>query len=135
MADQIRKMKCLTATGEDKPGVLAQILKGLADAGANLVGLWAYPTSPGRAEIQCVPDDPEKVRSVAASAGIALTEKDVFVVQGEDRVGALVDATRKIADAGVNLHSTVALAAGGQYAAVITVKAEDVDKVAAVLGV
>ena len=135
MAENIRKMTCLTATVEDRPGALAELAKGLADANVNLVGMWGYPISGGRAVVMCIPDEPGKVKSLAASAGMEIEESTVFVIEGDDRVGALVDPVQKIAGAGINLYAASALATGSQFAAAIWVNSEDVDKVAGLLGV
>ena len=134
MGDKIRKMTCLKATVDDRPGALAEALRALADANANVVGMWGYPISGGRAAMMCIPDDPEKVKSLAAGAGVALEESTAFVIEGEDRVGALVESTQKIAAAGINIHAATALAAGSQFAATIFVAQGDVDKVTDILG-
>ena len=135
VAENIRKMTCLTATVEDRPGALAELAKGLADANANLVGMWGYPISGSRAEVMCIPAEPEKVKSLATGAGMEIEESAVFVIEGDDRVGALVEPLQKIAGAGINIYAASALAASSQFAAAIWVNSEDVDKVAGLLGV
>ncbi len=135
MADQIRKMTCLTATVEDRPGILAEALKALADANINMLGVWGYPISGGKGRIMGIPQDVEKARALAAQTGVELEESTVFVIEGEDRVGALVEPTRKVADAGINIYAATALAAGSRFTAAIWVNPDEVDRTAELLGV
>jgi predicted amino acid-binding ACT domain protein len=60
--------------------------------------------------------------------------KKAFLIQGDDRVGALVDYFVRLAEAGVNVTATDAVATGGQFGAIIWVNARDVKKAAKALG-
>lgn len=135
LADQIRKMTCLTATVDDRPGILAETLKALAEANINMLGVWGYPISGGKGRIMGIPQDAEKLKALAAQKGVELEESIVFVIEGDDRVGALVEPTRKIAEAGINIYAATALAAGNRFTAAIWVNPDDVTRTAQLLGV
>jgi len=132
---EITKATYLSAEVEDRVGVLAQATEAIAAAGINLEALMGRPTGTGRATLAAIPDDPAKLKSLAAQHGIALKEGTVFLVRGDDRPGALVDVTKKIAAAGINLQSTVALSVAGKFAAALTVAPGDVERVSELLGV
>jgi len=132
---EITKATYLSAEVEDRVGVLAQATEAIAAAGINLEALMGWPTGTGRATLAAIPDDPAKLKSLAAQHGIALKEGTVFLVRGDDRPGALVDVTKKIAAAGINLQSTVALSVAGKFAAALTVAPGDVERVSELLGV
>src|SRR5919108_3379088 len=89
---------------ENKPGALARVAAAISDAGVNIAA--ATCIGPGeRAELHILVPHAEAVKhSLAISHDVAVTrEREVVVVDVEDRPGVLADLTRKIARAGVNL--------------------------------
>jgi hypothetical protein len=65
-----------------------------------------------------------------------LGSKKGFLIQGEDRVGALVEILGKLSAAKINVTATDAVSAGaGQFGAILWVKAPYVKKAAKLLGV
>jgi len=88
---------------ENTPGALAQVATAISDAGVNIAA--ATFVGPGdRAEIHILVPHAEAVKHALAISHVAVTgERQVVVVDVEDRPGVLVDLTRKIAKAGVNL--------------------------------
>ena len=75
------------------------------------------------------------MRACARKAKLKLTgPKTGFLIQGEDRVGALVELMAKLAEAKINVTACDAVAAGaGRYGALLWVKPQDVQKAAKVL--
>lgn len=132
---EITKATYFSVDVEDRVGVLAQATEAVAAAGINLEALMGLPTGTGRAILAAIPDDPAKLRALAAQHGLTLKEGTVFLVRGDDRPGALVDITKKIAAAGINIQSTVALSVAGKFAAALTVAPGDVERVGKLLGV
>jgi hypothetical protein len=90
----------------------------------------------GRSQIDLVPEDPDGLKDVAEQLGTALSEaKRAFLVQGDDRVGAVADTTAKLAKAGINVTAAAATAAGsGRYGMILWVAAADYERAADVLG-
>jgi hypothetical protein len=88
---------------ENTPGALAQVATAISDAGVNIAA--ATCVGPGdRAELHILVPHAEAVRHALAISHVAVTrEREVVVVDVEDRPGVLADLTRKIAAAGVNL--------------------------------
>jgi hypothetical protein len=88
---------------ENTPGALAQVAAAISDAGVNIAA--ATCVGPGnRAELHILVPHAEAVRHALAISQVAVTrEREVVVVDVEDRPGVLADLTRKIARAGVNL--------------------------------
>jgi hypothetical protein len=83
---------------------LARVAAAISDAGVNIAA--ATCVGPGdRAELHILVRHPEAVKhALAISHDVAITrEREVVVVEVEDRPGVLADLTRKIAKAGVNL--------------------------------
>jgi hypothetical protein len=88
---------------ENTPGALAQVAAAISDAGVNIAA--ATCVGPGeRAELHILVPHAEAARHALAISHVAVTrEREVVVVDVEDRPGVLADLTRKIARAGVNL--------------------------------
>jgi hypothetical protein len=89
---------------ENTPGALAQVAAAISDAGVNIAA--ATCLGPGRtAELHILVPHPEAAKHALAISHLAVTrEREVVVVDVEDRPGVLADLTRKIAEAGVNLE-------------------------------
>jgi hypothetical protein len=88
---------------ENKPGALAQVAAAISDAGVNIAA--ATCVGPGdRAELHILVPHAEAARHALAISHLAVTrEREVVVVDVEDRPGVLADLTRKIARSGVDL--------------------------------
>jgi len=89
---------------ENTPGALAQVAQAISDAGVNIAA--ATFVGPGaRAEIHILVKHAEAAKhALAISHGVTVTrEREVVVVEVEDRPGVLADLTRRIAKAGVDL--------------------------------
>jgi hypothetical protein len=88
---------------ENTPGALAEVAAAVSDAGVNLAAATCVGTG-DRAELHIlVPHAEAAKHSLAISHLAATREREVVVVDVEDRPGVLADLTRKIARAGINL--------------------------------
>jgi hypothetical protein len=88
---------------ENTPGALAQVADAISDAGVNIAA--ATCVGPGeRAELHILVPHAEAARHALAISHVAVTrEREVVVVEVEDRPGVLASLTHKIARAGVDL--------------------------------
>src|ERR671914_1142367 len=88
---------------ENTPGALAEVATAISDAGVNIAA--ATCVGPGeRAELHILVKHAEAAKHALAISHVGVTrEREVVVVEVEDRPGVLADLTRKIAKAGVNL--------------------------------
>jgi hypothetical protein len=89
---------------ENTPGALAGVAAAISDAGVNIAA--ATCLGPGdRAELHILVPHGEAVkRLLAAISHLAVTrEREVVVVDVEDRPGVLADLTRRVARARVDL--------------------------------
>ena len=88
---------------DNSPGKLAEVAAAISDAGVNIAA--ATCVGPGeRAELHILVPHAAAAEHLLAISHVAVTrEREVIVVDVEDRPGVLADLTRKIAAAGVNL--------------------------------
>src|SRR5215218_438807 len=88
---------------ENTPGALAEVAAAISDAGVNIAAATCLGPAE-RAELHILVPHAEAARHVLAISHVAVTrEREVVVVEVEDRPGVLADLTRRIAKAGVNL--------------------------------
>jgi len=88
---------------ENTPGALAQVAGAVSDAGVNLAAATCIGNGE-KAELHILVPHPEPVRHALANTHLAISrEREVIVVDVEDRPGVLADLARRIASAGVNL--------------------------------
>mgnify|MGYP006167081931 CR=1 FL=1 len=89
---------------ENTPGALAEVAAAISDAGVNISAATCVGAG-DRAELHILVPRVEAARhSLAISHAVEVTrEREVVVVDVEDRPGVLADLTRKVAKAGVDL--------------------------------
>ncbi|MEK6583432.1 MAG: hypothetical protein AABY66_01125 [Nitrospirota bacterium] len=135
MADTIRKVAYYKTEVSNKAGEGARILGILKDAGVNLLAFSGFPSG-RRAQIDFIPEDDAAFKTAAKKAGLKMgAKKTGFLVQGDDRVGAVSDIMTKVAEAGINITALDAIVAGGgRYGVIFWVKSEDVRKTAKLIG-
>lgn len=94
----------LAVVVEDKPGELAKLGETMGGAGINIDGMCCL-SSGGRFLVHVLVEDAAATRRALGDAGYtSIQERDVVVVDLEDRPGALGEAARKIAAQGVNIE-------------------------------
>ncbi|HLJ59728.1 MAG TPA: hypothetical protein VKZ50_08350 [bacterium] len=135
MADTIRVMDYYYIEATDKPGEGARVLRHLREAGVNLAVLHAFPSG-RRTQIDFVPTSGASLKAAARSAKWKVVgPKKAFVIEGDDRVGALAEYFAMLGDAGVNITAVSAVTAGaGRFGAILWVDPHNVKRTAKLLG-
>src|ERR1700730_12964668 len=88
---------------ENTPGALARVAAAISDAGVNIAAATCIGSGE-RAELHVLVPHAGAAKHSLAISHLAITrEREVVVVDVEDRPGVLADLTRRIAAAGVNL--------------------------------
>jgi hypothetical protein len=133
MATTARKVGYFYVTVSDKAGEGARILGALRDAGVNLLAFHAFPTGGGQSQLDLVPADEKAFQDAAKKANLKLSAKQtVFLLEGDDRPGAIAELLQKLS--GANVTAMDAVKAGSRYGGLLWVKQSDVDKAAKALG-
>ena len=135
MADSIRQVEYYYTTVSDKPGEGARVLARLRDAGVSLSAFHAFPSA-RKSQLDFVPSDAAAFVAASKAAGIKLSAaKRVFLIEGDDRRGAIAGLLERLAGAKINVTAVDAVASGmGRYGALLWVKSKDLSRAAAALG-
>jgi hypothetical protein len=135
MADTIRLVEYFYITAPNKAGEGARALNMLKQAGVNLLAFSGFPQG-RRAQLDFIPADPAAFKQAAKGAKWKVVgPKRGFLVQGDDRVGAVGELLERLGAAKINVSAIDALCvADGRYGAIFWVAPKDVKKAAALLG-
>ena len=135
MADTIRLADYFYVEASDRPGEGARILEHLRGAGVNLTAVHAFPAG-SKTQVDFVPASATEFKAAAKAAKWKVVgPKKAFIIEGEDRVGALTDYFRRLAEAKINVTASTAVTAGaGRFGAILWVKSKDVRRAATALG-
>ena len=118
----------LTVILEDRPGTLADMGETLGRVGINIDGMCGFPCE-GKGVGHILVEDAAVARHALEEVGIEVRgERQVLVLEIEDRPGALGEVSRRIASAGVNLD-LIYVASNSR----LVIGADDLDKARAVV--
>jgi len=135
MADTLRKVEYFYTMLSDAPGQGAKVLAGLAAEGVNLLAFSGFPAA-RKAQLDLVPENSAALKQAAKKLGIKLSAgKKGFLLQGDDRVGAMTQLLDTLAGAKINVTAMDAVTTGdGRFGAIFWVKPQAVARVAKLLG-
>ena len=88
---------------KNEPGAIAQVASAISDAGVNLAAATCIGAA-GDVELHILVPHAEAAKHALAISHLAVSrEREVVVIEVEDRPGVLADLTRKVARAGIDL--------------------------------
>jgi len=88
---------------ENEPGAIARVASAISDAGVNLAAATCMGTA-DRVELHVLVPHAEAAKHALALSQLRVSrEREVVVVDVEDRPGVLADLTREVAKAGIDL--------------------------------
>jgi len=135
MSNSLRKVDYYYVMVSNTAGQGAKVLTALAKEGVNLVAFSGFPSG-GKGQLDLVPDNSAKFRRAAKKLKLKLSKRKTgFLLQGDDRVGAMTNVLGKLAKARINVTAMDAVTAGkGRFGAIFWVKPKTVAKAAKLLG-
>ena len=86
----------------NKPGVLAQVSRQIAQAKVNIIAMTMMDSSE-HGVLRLVSNDPEKLKAALSELNLPITETDVLAVTMPNRPGSLADICGKLAQGHVNI--------------------------------
>ncbi len=135
MADRVRKVSYCYVTVSSRAGHGAKVLGQLKDAGVDLLAFSGFPAKGGTAQLDLLAENIGPVRRLARKEGWRLSAaKKAFLVQGNDKLGAVHRHIQKLADQKINVTAADAVAAGkDRYGMILWVKPKDYARAARAL--
>ena len=135
MLSSVKEVEYYYTVVADQPGEARKLLEFLSEKMVNLLALTAFPVGDGKSQIDLFPAEPETLMEAAADAMIPLIgPKKAFLLQGEDRIGALYDYHLKLSNAGINTYACNGVVDGtGRFGYVIWVDPADYEEASNVL--
>ena len=128
---RVEPIRLWRAEVDNEPGVLAQTLEPLAEAGANLQVVMGYrvPGDRARAAIEIFPVTGARVLLAAQAAGLSEAAIGVLHVESDNRPGLGHAIAKALADAGINVDFFLAQVSGRRHTTVIAFDSrEDADR-------
>jgi hypothetical protein len=96
-------LKDLTVVVPDRPGTLAELADAIGRAGINIEA-FSGDSHGGAGVLHLLVEDARLVRKIMENAGLEVKEeRDVLVIDTEDRPGALAGVAHRIAATGTNI--------------------------------
>jgi predicted amino acid-binding ACT domain protein len=137
MPSGIRRVDYFNTTIRDRPGESYKLLSQLAEMGLNLVAFTAIPVGPTNTQLTLFPEDSGMMQAAANRAGMQLDgPHPAFLVQGDDRLGALAEIHQELYQANVNIYASSGVTDGrGTFGYLIYVRPEDYSRAAEALGI
>lgn len=137
MSDTVRRVEYYYVTVSDKPGAGLKALSQLKEAGVNLGAYLGFPSRKGKSQIDLFPEEAATLKRALEKTGLRLVgPRKAFLIQGDDRVGAVADLLRPLAEAKINVKAAAAATAGGgRYGMMLWVTQASYEKAAKALGV
>ena len=107
----MEQTKEFALTLDDRPGTLAKVTDAIAKAGINIEGYCAVPSGKdGKGTFRVVTKDPASTRKALESAGFKVQEeRDIALIDAEDRPGFLAQILRRLADNELNVGPTYSI--------------------------
>jgi hypothetical protein len=137
MPATIRRIEYYYVVVEDRPGEAYRLLTGMAEQGINLLAFNAIPLGMNKTQLVLFPEDIDRLARVAEQHGFSLAgPQHAFLIQGDDRLGALVDIHRTLFEARINVVCSSGLTDGrGGFGYLLYVRSEEFERAAGALGV
>lgn len=133
MPDTVRLVEYFYTSVPNKPGEGARALNVLKDAGVNLLAFSGFPEG-RRTQLDFIPADPAAFKQAAKRAKWKVVgPKRGFLVQGDDRVGAVAELLDRLGSTRINVTAIDAVSVDGRYGAILWVSSADVKKAATLL--
>lgn len=113
MATTTKKVTYCYLKVPSRAGQGAKVLAALNDAGVELLMYSGFPIGGGKAQLDFVPRRMTEFRRVARREGWRVSKnKRAFLIQGDDKQGAVCRLIDRLASAGINATAGQAISAG-----------------------
>lgn len=137
MKARIRSVPYYYARIEGDPDQAYTWLEELASAKVDLLAFSALPYGPNHVEVTLFPVDRRELERSALARGVVLIGPyHAFLIQGDDRLGALAEIHKDLRDTGVKVYASTGVTDGqGRFGYIVYVRELDFEAAERVLDV
>ena len=137
MSYSVRRVDYFNTTITDQPGEGYKVLTQLADLGINMLAFTAVPIGPTHTQLTIFPDDTPMMATTGERAGLTLDgPHPALLVQGDDKMGALVGVHEQLFDANVDVFASTGVTDGhGRYGYILYIRPQEYGRAVAALGI
>lgn len=128
----VKKIKQLTVTTQDRPGMLKEVSQVIAAQGVNIDAICAYGMQ-GKAVFYVITQDNIKAKQALLAKKWQVEEDEVVMLDLENKPGALAEISAKLKDKNVNLKYCYGTTCAGSSPGRFILKADDNDAALAAL--
>jgi hypothetical protein len=111
---------------DNRPGMLAHACQALAKATINILALSILDTV-DHAIVRMVVDRPREAEQVLSQMHAMVQRRDVVVMDVPNRVGALAEVAKCLAEVGINIEYAYCTASAAQAEAIIVLRTNDLE--------
>lgn len=97
-------IELVTDLTQDRPGELAKAVTAIANMSINIEGFCEVD-----GKLHLVTSDPENARKALETVGFVVEEREIFVIEAEDKPGFLANILRRISAEELNIIATYTL--------------------------
>jgi len=137
MAITMRRVEYFNVTVRDRPGEAYKLLTRLKAEGVNLLAFNVVPIGAESAQVVLFPEDGDDLQRALGAAAVELRgPQQALLVQGDDKLGALVEIHEKLFEANVNVYASTGVTDGrGGYGYILYVREGEFSRAAQAMGV
>jgi hypothetical protein len=134
---KVRRVDYFNTTIKDQPGEGYKLLTELASLGINMLAFTAVPIGPSSTQLTIFPDDSQQLETEGKRAGFTMDgPHPAILVQGDDKMGALVGVHEQLFDAKVDVFASTGVTDGhGRYGYILYVRPHEYERAAVALGI
>ena len=134
MATTVKKVAYFAMDVTNRAGQGAKILGALAERDVNLLAFSGFPNGK-KAQLDFIPESAAAFKKAIKAAKLTTRpQKFGFLIQGDDRKGAVAKLLKTLTEKKINITAIDAVSAGAaRYAAILFVAQKDVNKAARTL--
>ncbi len=125
-------IKEFTVLLEDRPSILGNVCRALAERGVNILALQSFPTG-GKIVTRFIVDNPPAAKTALVNEGLTYAEAEIVHVKIAHRPGEIARVASRLGEANININYAYCGLEPGTNAPLVFFGVADVERAATIL--
>ena len=125
-------IKEFTVLLEDRPSILGNVCRALAERGVNILALQAFPIG-GRSVTRFIVDNPPTTKTVLVNEGLTYVETEIVHAKIAHRPGEIARVASRLGEANISINYAYCGLEPGTNAPLVFFGVTDVERAATIL--